>query len=307
MALLLVATGDTMAHRKSGVATGRELLELIEPPPMRVVVEDVMAEPSWDTSVSTQLALARRVRTAIADDEFDGVVVTHGVDTMEETAFLADLLAGPARGGIVFTGGFHRLSSPEPDGLDNLGASLVAAADPALRGAGAVVCMRNELHAARWARLALGFTSAPHPMLGRVAGGEVRLESDPPPRPPAAGGEPESDVAVIRTYPGVPESLLTMVTDLGARGVVLEGTGFGNVPVELFGTIMSLSQMDIPVVVTSRAYTTEIGLAERMGAIGAHGMTAQAARMALMVALGDGGGVKAASRYFEGLRYFEQP
>jgi L-asparaginase len=301
MPLLLVATGDTMAHRKSGVATGRELLELVGPPPMRVVVEDTMAEPSWDMSVSTQLALARRVRKALAEDEFDGVVVTHGVDTLEETAFLTDLLAGPARGGIVFTGAFHPLSAPEPDGPDNLTASLIAAADPALRGAGAVVCIRNELHAARWARLALGFTSAPRPMLGRVARGEVRLESKPPPRPPVAGAEPESDVAVLRTYPEMPESLLTTVTDLGARGVVLEGTGVGNVPVELFGTIMGLTQMDIPVVVTSRAYLTEIGLAERMGAIGAPGLTAQQARMALMVALGEGGGVKAAQRYFESL------
>lgn len=303
MPLLLVATGDAMAHRKSGVATGRELLDMIAAPPMRVVVEDVLAEPSWDTSVSTQLALARRVRKAIADDEFDGVVVTHGVDTMAETAFLTDLLAGPARGGIVFTSGFHPLSAPEPDVLDNLTASLIAAAAPALRGAGAVVCMRNELHAARWARLALGFTSAPRPMLGRVARGEVRLESTPPPRPPVVAGEPESDVALIKTYPGMPESMLTLVTDLGARGVVLEGTGYGtgNVPVELFGTIMSLSQMDIPVAVTSRAYLTEVGLAERMGAIGAPGMTAEQARMALMVALGEGGGVKAAARYFDGL------
>src|SRR4051794_41972352 len=60
MTLLLVATGDTIAHRAAAVATGRELLELAGPPPERVVVEDVLAEPSWDTSVATQLALARR-------------------------------------------------------------------------------------------------------------------------------------------------------------------------------------------------------------------------------------------------------
>ncbi|HEU5110815.1 MAG TPA: asparaginase domain-containing protein [Micromonosporaceae bacterium] len=302
MTLLLVATGDSMAHRSSSVATGRELLELAGPAPVRVVVEDVLAEPSWDTSVSTQLALARRVRKALAEDEFTAVVVTHGVDTLEETAFLTDLLAGPARGGIVFTGALRALSAADPDGPANLAAALTAAADPALRGAGAVVCLGDELHAARFAALTDGFSSAPHPMLGRLVDGRVRLTSAPPPRPPVADGAPETDVALLKTYPDMPPALLTTVTDLGAQGVVLEGTGAGNVPVELFGTIMELSQMDIPVVVASRAHTTDIGLAERMGAIGAAGLSPQKARMALMVALGAGGGVKAATRYFSGLR-----
>jgi L-asparaginase len=302
MTLLLVATGDTMAYRASGVASGKELLELAGPPPDRVVVEDVLAEPSWDTSVSTQLALARRVRKALAEDEFAGVVVTHGVDTLEETAFLADLMAGPARGGIVFTGGFHPLSTPDPDGPVNLAASLAAAADPALRGVGAVVCVRHELHAARRVRYGTnGFSSSPHPMLGRVVANEVRLTSTPPPRPPVVDGEPESDIALIKTYPDMPSSLLTMVTDLGARGVVLEGTGAGNVPVELFGTMAELFDMDIPVVVASRAYTVDIGLSERTGGINAMGLSAQQARMALMVALGKGGGVEAALRYFGSL------
>jgi L-asparaginase len=301
VSLLLVATGDTMAHRAASVASGRDLLELAGPPPMRVVVEDVMAEPSWDTSVSTQLALARRVHKAIAEDEFTGVVVTHGVDSLEETAFLADLIAGPARGGIVFTGGFRPLSAANPDGPSNLATSLVAAADPALRGAGAVVCVGDELHAARWASLRDGFTSTPRPMLGRVVEGKVRLTSTPPPRPPVVGGEPETDVALLKTYTTMPSSLLTMVTDLGAQGVVLEGTGDGNVPVDLFGTVMGLTQMDIPVVVASRAQTTEIGLVERMGAISAAGLTAEKARMALMVALSKGGGVAAALRYFSNL------
>ncbi len=301
MSLLLVATGDTMAHRAASVASGRDLLELAGPPPMRVVVEDVMAEPSWDTSVSTQLALARRVHKAIAEDEFTGVVVTHGVDTLEETAFLADLLAGPARGGIVFTGALRSLSAAVPDGPPNLAAALTAAADPALRGVGAVVCLGDELHAARWATLRDGFTSMPHPMLGRVVDGKVRLTSTPPPRPPVVGGEPETDVALLKTYPNMPSSLLTTVTDLGAQGVVLEGTGDGNVPVELFSAIMGLTSMNIPVVVASRAHTTEIGLVERMGAISAAGLTAEKARMALMVALSKGDGVASALRYFGSL------
>lgn len=302
MTLLLIATGDLIAHRTSGVATGRELLELAGPPPDRVVVEDVMAEPSWDTSVSTQLALARRVRKALAEDEFTGVVITHGVDTLEETAFLTDLMAGPARGGIVFTGALRPLSHPTADGPTNVATALTVAADPALKGAGAVVALGDELHASRWATHTTGgFASTPHPLLGRVVDGKARLTSAPPPRPPVASGEPESDIALLKTYPDMPPSLLNTVTDLGAQGVVLEGTGDGNVPVELFGTIMSLTGMNIPVVIASRTHSREIGLAERMGAISAAGLSAQKARMALMVALSKGGGVEATTRYFASL------
>jgi L-asparaginase len=301
MALLLVATGDTIAHRASSVASGRELLDLAGPPPSRVVVEDVLAEPSWDTSVATQLALARRVRAAMTEDEFAGVVVTHGVDTLAETAFLADLLAGPARGGIVFTGALRGLSDPAADGPANLADALAAAADPALRGAGAVVCLGGELHAARWATLRDGFSSVPHPVLGRVVDGRVRLTSPPPSRLPVPDGEPESDVALVKTYPDMPASLLTTVTDAGARGVVLEGTGAGNVPVELFGTIDELSTWDIPVVVASRAGGTGVGLAARLGAIGAGGLSAEKARIGLMAALAGGGGVAAARAFFASL------
>jgi L-asparaginase len=300
--LLLIATGDTIAHRASSVATGRELLALAGPPPERVVVEDVLAEPSWDMSVSTQLALARRIRKALAEDEFTGVVVTHGLDTCEETAFLADLMAGPARGGIVFTGARRPLADGTTDGPQNLATALTAAADPALRGAGAVIALGDELHASRWATLThAGYSSAPKPLLGRVIEGKVRLTSTPPPRPPLTSGEPETDIALLKTYPDMPSSLLTTVTDLGAQGVVLEGTGEGNVPVELFSTIMGLTSMNIPVVVASRTHTTDIGLAERMGAISAQGLTAPKARMALMIALSKGDGVKAATRYFASL------
>lgn len=105
----------------------------------------------------------------------------------------------------------------------------------------------------------------------------------------------ESDVALIKTYPGIDASLLTAVVDAGARGVVLEGTGAGNVPVGLFGAIAELTGWDIPVVVASRCRTgvavleelgLGAGLAARMGAIGARGLSPSKARVALMVALG---------------------
>ncbi|GAB3139901.1 asparaginase [Micromonospora sonneratiae] len=320
--MLLLATGDVIAHsRRPGqesVASGAELVRRLGPGLLGVdvVAEDVLAEPGWDISPGTLLSLARRARTAILEQGFDGVVVTHGTDTLEESAFLADLLAATAadRGGIVFTGAMRCLDDPATDGPANLASAILAAADPALRGVGAVACLNGELHAARWVTMIdatgpVAFSSSPYPPLGRVVEGQVELLTGPPARPPRPEGEPEPDVALVKTYPGIDPVLLTSIVDAGARGIVLEGTGPGNVPVELFGTIQDLIQWDIPVVVASRSRTRTIaldelplgqGLAAKMGAIGARGLAPVKARVALMVALG-GGGVTVVRDWFSRL------
>jgi L-asparaginase len=312
--VLLLATKDTIAYTRRGgrpaILSGAELLAALPPDQLAadVTAEDVSAEPSWDMSPATMLALARRVRSAIADDGFDGVVVTHGADTMEETAFLADLLAGPAasRGGIVFTGAMRRLDELSSDGPRNLASSIAAAADPRLRRMGAVVCVNDELHAARWvsevdATGVAAFSSAPFPILGRVVAGKVEPSGTAPPRPPDPVGDPESDVALIKTYPGADATLITAAVDAGARGVVLEGTGKANVPVAFFTSISDLTEWGIPVVIASRRRTRDVslqeiqdmqvgadGLAAAVGAISARGLAAAKARIALMVALGTG-------------------
>ncbi|MFD2422095.1 asparaginase [Amycolatopsis pigmentata] len=318
--ILLVATGDVMAYRRhsgqQGVASGAELLAAAGESTSDVHVEDVMAEPSWDTSPATMLSLARRVRTALLDDGFDGVVVTHGLDTLEETAFLTDLMAGDAvaRGGIVFTGARQCLDEPGGEGPGNLAAAIAAA--PRTRGFGALVCFNHELHAARWATFtdatrASAFSSAPYAPLGRVtpSGEVVTSAQERPARPPYVRGAPESDVALIKTYPGMTPMLLTAAADAGARGIVLEGTGEGNVPVELFTTIGEVTEWGIPVVVASRARThpsalddphDASGLATKIGAIGARGLSPGHARVALMVALG-AGGVEAVRTWFSAL------
>ncbi|NKQ58288.1 asparaginase [Amycolatopsis sp. K13G38] len=304
--VLLVATGDTMAYHRRGVATAAELLRAVDVRGVAVSTEDIMAEPSWDTSAGTMFTLARRVRAALLDEDFAGVVVTHGLDTLTDTAFLTDLMAGPAamRGGIVFTGALRCLDQPGTDGPANLRDAIAAAADPAARGLGALVCCHGELHAARWATL----VDASHrPAFSSVPHGPLRLGRSSLRRFPYVPAEPESDVALIKTYPGMPASLLTAATDAGARGLVLQGTGAGNVPVELFTTIDELSTWDIPVVVASRARVDPdaprheaTGLAEKVGAISARGLPPAHARIAAMVALG-AGGVAAVRDWFDRL------
>ncbi|TCO48819.1 asparaginase [Actinocrispum wychmicini] len=258
--VLLLATGDTIAYRpgSSSVASAAELAAAAGPLSLAVVPADMMAEPSWDMPAGTMLAVARRVGKALSDEGFDGVVVTHGLDAMESTSFLTSLLV-TAPGGIVFTGARRYLDAPGSDGPRNLAVALTAAAS---RADGVAVCLDGTVQ-------------------------DVVRRQWPEPK-----GEPETDVALIRTYPGMPGSIVYTAVDAGARGVVLEGTGSGSIPVELFSTVSELSDWDIPVVVAATGPAgMSVGpeLAERMGAISARGLTPVQARMALMVALGSGG------------------
>jgi L-asparaginase len=100
--VLLLATRDVIAYPDGEPrVTSRRGATLLGDLPggsvtAAILVEDVLAEPSWDTSVATMLALVRRARTALTHDGFTGVVVTHGLDTIEETALLTDLVLGEA-------------------------------------------------------------------------------------------------------------------------------------------------------------------------------------------------------------------
>ncbi|GAA3285463.1 asparaginase [Dactylosporangium vinaceum] len=266
-----------------------------EAPPSGVVVEESPAEIDWDTTQETMAAIARRVRRALGEEGFAGVVVPHGPDTLEATAYLTDLVAGRAaeRGAIVFT-------TPGP----GLRTAVRAAGDPRLHGVGAVACIGDELHAARWVRAdADGFTSRPAPPLGRVSPAGVALTADPPPRPPAPQGHPDTNIGLLRVYPGIAAQLLMTLADAGARGIVLEGTGEGNVPVTLLATIADLVEWNIPVVVTSRTRAPRPpqppnGLAARVGAVLAGNLSSAKALAALMVAVNHAAGVR---DYFERL------
>lgn len=285
--VLLVATGDTMAYLGDppDVASGERLLRGITGVPgVHVTAEDVLAEPSWDTSPATMLTLARRARSALLEG-FDGVVITHGVDTVEETAFLTELVVGSVDGAVVFTAGTSPFDEPGSDGPGNLADAIQVAAAGALNGT--AVCFRGELHAARRVRLVSATAFESDPVLGRVDRRDgVTMTAAPPPRPPDIDGVPETDVALVKTYPGMPPSLLTAVTDAGARGIVVEGTGSGNVPVELFIPISELTEWGVPVVIASRARTADMtSLAGKVGAIGANGLSPAHARVALMAAL----------------------
>ncbi|TXS14252.1 asparaginase, partial [Streptomyces sp. adm13(2018)] len=151
MARVTVFTlGGTISARGGDAArmSGREVLAELGGD-HDIVLHDFRRVPSSTLTHADLAALAAEIRTTVAAGS--GAVVVQGTDTLEETAFLLDLLCTTERP-VVVTGAMRRPDLPGADGPANLAAALAVAADPACRDLGVLVVMADEIHAARHAR-----------------------------------------------------------------------------------------------------------------------------------------------------------
>lgn len=256
--------------------------------------------PSPSLRLDDVIDLSAAIRTLYADG-YDGVVVTQGTDTLEETSFVLDLLhAGPET--LVLTGAMRVANAPGADGLANLSAAIrVAAADEA-RGLGALVVMADQIHAARWVAKrhtshVAAFESPTAGPLGWVSEGQTRIALRPVPRPTLTAPSPSAlpPVATVALGLGDDGQLLAGLPDLGYAGLVVEGVGGGHVP---GSTVAALAMVaaEIPVVVASRTGSgellrstygfpgSEVDLLSR-GMISAGALSAPKARLLLMLLL----------------------
>lgn len=312
MTLRLLATGGTIASRldpdSGAVVPAVSAADLVAAVPQLeahgpVEVEELAQVNGWNVTPDVMLRVADRARAALQDDGVDGVVVTHGTDTTEETLYLVDLLAGDAtdNGGIVFACAMRSAGEVGADGPRNLANAAAIATDPQARGRGALLSVNDEIHCARWATKTdttnvSTFRSTPGGPVGRVVAGVPRFDLPTPPRPPHGDGV-ETRVALVKAYTGMEPGLLRwLVDDQGVQGLVLEGTGAGNVPGGLMSGIDHALARGVAVVVASRCWTGKpqpiyggpgggVTLAEH-GVIRSNGLNGPKARLALMVGLG---------------------
>ena len=267
----------------------------------RLTLEDYAQLPGPHVTPRWMWGLKQRIETHLADPRIDGVVVTHGTDTIEETAFLVDLTTETGKP-VVFCGAMRTLGEPGSDGPSNLLIAVQTAANRDARGHGVLIAVGEEILAAGEAvkthTQSLGaFKSGIGPLAildrngVRFVRGAVRR------RFVKTGSiDPRVDLHVMAT--GSDDGLLRASLARGARGLVIEGTGAGNVPPLAVPAIQDAIKAGVPVVITSRCgagsvaplYGYDGGGAQlqKMGCILGGDLVGQKARILLMVALAAG-------------------
>ncbi|KAA0973393.1 asparaginase [Paeniglutamicibacter gangotriensis] len=179
--------------------------------------------------------IAEAVVQEMHRSDVDGVVITHGTDTMEETAYLLDLVHSDNKP-VVLTGAQRPSDDLDSDGPRNLKDAILVAANDAARSKGVLISFADHIYAARATRKTN--TTAPSPFqtlgggpIGQIINGSVQFTSCPIRPLPMALPTVEFDntrVDVICLYPGADDSLATAAVESGAKAVIIAGSGVGN-------------------------------------------------------------------------------
>ena len=265
----VLALGGTIASTGAGAGVTPTLSadELAESVPSLAQVAQIRADtfrqvPSPELTLSDLTALAGEIERRIAGGDA-GVVVTQGTNTIEETAFVLDLLVG-GDAPVVVTGAMRNPTLPGADGPANLLAAVSTAVSADARGLGALVVFADEIHAARYVRKAhtqsvMPFRSSPIGPIGWMSEGRVRvgarpagrrhLELDPVGEPPR--------IALVTLGAGDEGLLVDAVAGAGYQGLVVEATGGGHTTAACADRVAALANA-MPVVLASRTGAGEL-------------------------------------------------
>lgn len=304
--VVVVTTGGTIASRYDpeadalmSVTSGADLIAMLggRAPNVETIVEEFCNLGSNRVDLELSFRLAQRIDSIQADATVSGCVVTHGTDTLEESAFLASLIIASSKP-VVFTGAQRDADEGDADGPRNLADAIRIAASPDADGLGTVIAFGGrilspvdgtKIHASRTDAYA-GW------QLGEIDNTEVLIGAHPVARPVISAQGVETRIDLIKLTMGCDTRLFDASVASGARGIVLEAFGRGNATVELAAAVARATEAGIVTVVTSRCgegrvlplYGDGGGRdLEAAGALFAGRLQGPKARIVLAVALGD--------------------
>lgn len=217
---------------------------------------------SGELTVQDLVELSSEIERS-ADEGSNGVVITQGTDTIEETAFVLDLLVDREIP-VIVTGAMRNPTLPGADGPANLLAAIQVAASREARGIGTMVVFNDQVHAARFVRKThtsspATFSSDPVGPIGWISEGNPRLVLRPEPRSKIElPREPQNRSVALLTIPlGDDGRLLKTIEQNGYDGFVIEAMGGGHVPSVMVDTLADLSRK-MPVILASRTGSGEV-------------------------------------------------
>ena len=214
--------------------------------------------PSPHMTFKTMLELSKFTKELLDRNDIDGVVITHGTDTLEETAYLLDLTIKSEKP-VVITGAMRSGSELGYDGPSNLAASICTAISDDAKKRGVLVCFNGELNSAsevtKANSMALNAFRTPNfGPIGIVDNNKVMFYRETKSTEKYDVEEIKSDVALIKCVVDMDSSFIEFVIDKGYGGIVIEALGRGNVPPKMVDGIKSALNKGIPVVVVSRCF-----------------------------------------------------
>ena len=268
--------------------------------------------PSPHIKPKHMLALYHKIKEEA--DNYDGVVITHGTDTLEETAYFLDTMEIPHMP-IVLTGAMRSSNELGSDGVYNYLSALRVASDDKAADKGVLVVMNDEIHAAKYVTKThttnvSTFQTPTHGPLGLIMKQEILYFKTAEPRVRFDLDCIQGLVPIISAYAGMTDELIDMLDLEQLDGLVIQAFGAGNVPKETAQKLENLLQKGIPVALVSRCFN---GIAEPVYAYQGGGvqlqesgvlfvkeLNAQKARLKLLIALNAGLKGQALKDYMEG-------
>ncbi|HDA7955583.1 TPA: asparaginase [Staphylococcus aureus] len=269
--------------------------------------------PSPHMTIQHVKQLKDIILEAVTNKYYDGFVITHGTDTLEETAFLLDLILGIEQP-VVITGAMRSSNEIGSDGLYNYISAIRVASDEKARHKGVMVVFNDEIHTARnvtktHTSNTNTFQSPNHGPLGVLTKDRVQFHHMPYRQQALENVNDKLNVPLVKVYMGMPGDIFSFYSREGIDGMVIEALGQGNIPPSALEGIQQLVSLNIPIVLVSRSFNGIVSptyaydgggyqLAQQ-GFIFSNGLNGPKARLKLLVALSNNLDKAEIKSYFE--------
>jgi L-asparaginase len=309
--ILILATGGTIAGSaasgvQSGYTSGQVTIDaMVNSVPDALKLADIKGEQisnvgSQDMSFEIMLKVANRINELANSKDVDGFVITHGTDTMEETAYFLNLVVKTEKP-VVLVGSMRPSTAISADGPLNLYNAIAVAADPKAKGHGVLLVMNDWIHSAQSltkvsTTAVQTFMSPIRGLIGTTSYGINDFYHYPDQK---FGKSSEFDVKGVTTFPRVDiiyadadmkPDLIDASIEKGAKGIVIAGVGNGNMNKASLDACARASKKGIIVVRSTRVATGIVGRNvecndDELGLIASYGLNPQKSRILLTVAL----------------------
>jgi L-asparaginase len=312
--VVIVHTGGTIAMSRD---KGTGHISLVDEHPLESYISELSRyalpsvksffnKPSPHMTPYDMFVLSQEVNALLSQPNYDGLVMTHGTDTLEETAYFLDLLIDSDKP-VIVTGAMRSSNEIGADGPHNLVQSVRVAIDSSAAGKGVLVVFNDEIHPAKnvtktHTSYVHTFQSPHHGPIGYISKQRVVLHHQPIYREVYQINQVSKSVMLLKMFTGFEEKWLELLMKSSLHGLVIEAFGQGNIPPSLVPLIHKLIKKEVPVVLVSRCFNGFVKgdyhyvgggkHLDELGVIFANGLNGPKARLKLLILLEAGMGLQ---------------